>query len=91
MSICSDPTDTHEKIVSTCVAVLRRTAEQIEEHADRHDERGHDRERRQVAGARVAEAAPEDEDQQEAGERERRDQPDDISHGLLPLSRFAHH
>ena len=58
--------------------------EQVEEHADRDDERAAAHQRRQVAGLRIAEPAPEQQDQHEPGERQRRDQPDDVEHRLSP-------
>ena len=75
--------------MTTSRPLLGRPAEQVEVHADGDDERGADHRRRQVAGAGIAEAAAEQQDEQEPEQREGRDQPDDVNHDGTPFSASA--
>jgi hypothetical protein len=63
------------------VAFLGGLRHEIEEHADGHSERGGGHQRGEVTGLRLAEATAEQQDDQEPGQRQGRDEPDDIEHG----------
>ena len=86
------PTCSQSKRLTTWLRWCSSLAQERAEHHEGGDERAAAREGGQPAGRRLAELAPEHEQDEEAGERERGDEPDEVEgvrsrHQLSPSAR----